>query len=878
MIFNRSNEQFHDGDLSQAMSLHNPKKPSNIWKFAEKEGTGRWVSGRSDTCEPSLPTSQDQDKSTQSIGWNTVPRKTVRHSALKGVKHFSKPNVYNYTTLRLDEDEQILYVGAREAVFALLVHDVTKEVKEAIVWDAPVEKKMECVQKGKNNQTDCFNYIRFLQNFNSTHLYICGTYAFQPRCTYIEVQNFTLNQMAMEDGKGKCPYDPAKSHTGLIVDGELYSATLNNFLGTEPVILRNLGPHYSMKTEYLASWLNEPNFVGSAYVQESADSAMGDDDKIYFFFSERAVEYDCYKEQVVARVARVCKGDMGGARTLQKKWTTFLKARLLCSVPELQLHFNKIQTTYTLNDVTWQKTVFFGIFQAQWADVDMSAVCQYRIEDIQRAFDGPFKEYRDQAQKWGRYSDKVPSPRPGACITNNHRELGYNTSLELPDNTLNFAKKHPLMDDLVQPVGNQPLLIQKNINYTQIVVDWALAVNGNQYIVLFIGTGRGWLHKAVMIGSQIHIIEELQLFEDPQPVENLAISKKKKLLFAGSRSQVVQVPFADCEKYRSCVDCILARDPYCAWTKWGCMSIDESPGFLDMVQDVGFADVTLCRHPPGVVKIKNLTVVAGTTILLPCQLISNLAKPKWKFEERDLAEVSYDNYEVQSKSLLISDIQIQQGGIYLCFSVEKHEPDLVGRYLLNVVSNPAMTLESRAAVSHFGLVWLSVFVLGVVCLCLLGAVIYLNRKLRERLEKPEVTKEVECVHAYPTERILPKEVPKGTKFIPSQTSNSDEKLWESPSYYYSDGSLKIVPGHALCQNGSSPSHNGTANGIPGQPLPTAVQSPTRLNLANIRGANTNGYIRLQLGEDGVDPFSEELRKKLKQRQMLPDANPEESSV
>eukprot|EP00061_Rhincodon_typus_P016427 g44635.t1 len=51
--------------------------------------------------------------------------------ALKEVKRFSKPNVYNYTTLRLDEDEQILYVGAREAVFALLVHDVTKEVKEA---------------------------------------------------------------------------------------------------------------------------------------------------------------------------------------------------------------------------------------------------------------------------------------------------------------------------------------------------------------------------------------------------------------------------------------------------------------------------------------------------------------------------------------------------------------------------------------------------------------------------------------------------------------------------------------------------------------------------------------------------------------------------
>lgn len=51
----------------------------------------------------------------------------------------------------------------------------------------------------------------------------------------------------------------------------------------------------------------EPHFVGSAYIPESLGSFTGDDDKVYFFFSERAVEYDCYTEQVVARVARVCK-------------------------------------------------------------------------------------------------------------------------------------------------------------------------------------------------------------------------------------------------------------------------------------------------------------------------------------------------------------------------------------------------------------------------------------------------------------------------------------------------------------------------------------------------------------------------------------------
>ena len=38
---------------------------------------------------------------------------------------------------------------------------------------------MFCLQK------DCFNYIKLLLRLNDTHLYVCGTYAFSPTCTYI---------------------------------------------------------------------------------------------------------------------------------------------------------------------------------------------------------------------------------------------------------------------------------------------------------------------------------------------------------------------------------------------------------------------------------------------------------------------------------------------------------------------------------------------------------------------------------------------------------------------------------------------------------------------------------------------------------------------
>lgn len=36
-------------------------------------------------------------------------------------------------------------------------------------------------------QKECSNYIRVLQSFNQTHMYICGTGAFHPICAYLEM-------------------------------------------------------------------------------------------------------------------------------------------------------------------------------------------------------------------------------------------------------------------------------------------------------------------------------------------------------------------------------------------------------------------------------------------------------------------------------------------------------------------------------------------------------------------------------------------------------------------------------------------------------------------------------------------------------------------
>jgi len=56
-------------------------------------------------------------------------------------------------------------------------------------------------------------------------------------------------------------------------------------------------------------FLSDPAFVGSAYIQESLPKGnlVGDDDKIYFFFSEAGKEFDFFDNTIVSRIARVCK-------------------------------------------------------------------------------------------------------------------------------------------------------------------------------------------------------------------------------------------------------------------------------------------------------------------------------------------------------------------------------------------------------------------------------------------------------------------------------------------------------------------------------------------------------------------------------------------
>ncbi|XP_067886233.1 semaphorin-4D isoform X2 [Heterodontus francisci] len=613
---------------------------------------------------------------------------------------FSETGVSNYSTLLLNEDRGVLYVGALEAIFAVKMTDISCKKHEAY-WKVSPEKQMQCAAKGKSRKTECLNYIRILHEFNDENLYVCGTYAFQPTCDYLSVKNFTLHGKN-EEGKGKCPFDPAQRYTSVMVDGELYSGTVYNFLGSETVILRS-----HLRTEYAIPWLNEPSFVYSNVIRESENSLDGGDDKVYFFFTEVSVEYEFNGKLLVPRIARVCKGDQGGSRILQKRWTSFLKAKLVCTLPESNFVFNVIQDVFILRTPNWKETVFYGVFTSQWNNLEVSAVCSFNMSNVDDVFSkGKYMQSAtfDQSHvKWVRFSGEVPTPRPGSCINNEARALNFSSSLMLPDKPLQFVKDHPLMADPVNPIGNRPKLVKKNANYIQIVVDRVRALDNNLYDVMFVGTDKGLLHKAINYDNEMHIIEELQVFPDSEPVQTLLLSKgNKKYLYAGSHSGVVQAPVAFCEKYKTCTDCILARDPYCAWNPQNksCIWITKDDTYKGNLMQYLNGTAAPCRtEDVGSASSEEHKVEQGGFQELKCLPMSRLAKVMWKLNNKTLNENS--KYRIVENNLLIFSVTEEDSGTYDCWTVETVKGNLyeqlVKRYSLIVEGPPKVVTTSPTA-------------------------------------------------------------------------------------------------------------------------------------------------------------------------------------
>uniref|UniRef100_A0A8C2J6Q6 Sema domain, transmembrane domain (TM), and cytoplasmic domain, (semaphorin) 6D, like n=1 Tax=Cyprinus carpio TaxID=7962 RepID=A0A8C2J6Q6_CYPCA len=470
-----------------------------------------------------------------------------------------------------------LFIAGRDQVYLVSLRESYRNEiipYRKLTWRSGQADRETCAMKGKHRD-ECHNFIKVLVPRNDDLVFICGTNGFNPMCRYYRVSHtFDGEEIS---GLARCPFDAKQTNVALFADGKLYSATVADFLASDAVIYRSMGDGSALRTiKYDSKWLKEPHFL----------HAVDYGDFVYFFFREIAAEHNNLGKAVYSRVARICKNDMGGSqRVLEKHWTSFVKARLNCSVPgESFFYFDVLQAITDIIDINGVPSVV-GVFTTQLNSIPGSAVCAFSMADIEKAFHGRFKEQKTADSVW---------------------TVKVMWLMDLYE-TLQFIKSHPLMDASVPSIGDEPWFTKTRVRYrlTALTVDNTAGPQKN-YTVVFIGSEAGIVLKVLAKTSPLSLndsilLEEIDVFnqakclssnEDDRRILSFHLDKDTHTLYVAFSSCVVRIPLSRCERHSSCQkSCIASRDPYCGWMSHGACERIPASMQTGYEQDVEYGNI-----------------------------------------------------------------------------------------------------------------------------------------------------------------------------------------------------------------------------------------------------------------------------------------------
>ncbi|XP_034536920.1 sema domain, transmembrane domain (TM), and cytoplasmic domain, (semaphorin) 6D, like isoform X3 [Notolabrus celidotus] len=495
--------------------------------------------------------------------------------------------------------QDTLFIAGRDQVYLVSLRESYRNEiipYRKLTWRSGQVDRDMCAVRGKHRE-ECHNFIKVLVPRNDDLVFICGTNGFNPMCRYYRLDNLEFDGEEI-NGLARCPFDSKQTNVALFAEGKLYSATVADFQASDSVIYRSMGDGSALRTiKYDSKWLKEPHFLHAAEYGNY----------VYFFYREIAVEHSNLGKVVYSRVARICKNDVGGSqRVLEKHWTSFVKARLNCSVPgDSFFYFDVLQSITDIIDINGVPSVV-GVFTTQMNSIPGSAVCAFSMADIEKVFWGRFKEQKTPDSVWTPFpEEKLPKPRPGCCAGHGPA-ASFKSSIEFPDDTLQFIKSHPLMDTAVPSVGDEPWFTKTRVRYrlTALAVDNEAGPHKN-YTVVFIGAESGVVLKVLAKTTSVSLndsllLEEIDVFnrakclsnrEDDKRVLSLHVDKDAHSLYVAFSSCVIRIPLSRCERHSAChKSCIASRDPYCGWRPHGaCERIQ--PGVVTVYeQDVEFGN------------------------------------------------------------------------------------------------------------------------------------------------------------------------------------------------------------------------------------------------------------------------------------------------
>ncbi|CAK8672782.1 unnamed protein product [Clavelina lepadiformis] len=633
---------------------------------------------------------------------------------------FSSSNASSYKSIRLHND--VLYIGGRGTLYRQNPGKISQQLYPPIEWKTS-ESKSTCLQLPQGNEENCDNYIQTIQPYNRTHMLLCGTMALSPKNIFLHIESGNL----LEDGVVRtplCSVDPMDGVTSLLASegGEISSivGTTRRQVRGFMNIVKNLPDASMLRTSNGEGKMIEESakFVSSFIANDTMDGHVMK--KLYFLFGEDTLELgsNSGSNSFGARIAQVCANDIGGELD-STKFTSFLKVSLICQTNDKNPYTFDVITSATLSD-----GILFGTFTTSSETFRNSAVCAFKLKDIQDALHSDSFWEKDKTS--GNYKKVQNSHKDvgsaGTCSYPGYGGRPDASSKSFPSEFVDFVSSHPLVASPVTPsyLGSQPrtgssyqhngVLLARSGKFSKIAVNSFSAADGRTYNILFVGTETGDVMKVISLnkdsGMETILLAQYHLSEEE--ITDLVLSSEDNRLYVETKSQVMQIPTGNCEIYTKscefcdpCRMCVLARDPMCAWNPAinMCVFVDSEIDRSGLVQDVTAANPSICGTLAATVNLTAKLPPFGSSVILGKAVTSPSIHVSWfHLVDNNKQSISdSDEYHITSDwRLEIRSFQESDVGTYLS---EYHVGDAMVGSETTVYSNGDDTKDHTVTIT-----------------------------------------------------------------------------------------------------------------------------------------------------------------------------------
>ncbi|SPP88949.1 plexin-A2 isoform X1 [Drosophila guanche] len=456
-----------------------------------------------------------------------------------------------------------VFVGGVNRLYQLSPDlDLHETVKTGPQNDSVECSILDCPLNAVRSPTDNYNKVLLIDRATS-RLIACGS-LFQGTCTVRNLQNVSIiehevpDAVVANDAKSStvafiAPGPPQHPVTNVMYVGVTYTNNSPYRSEIPAVASRSLEKTKMFQIASSAVTTGTRTFINS-YARESyfVNYVYGFSSERFSYFLTTQLKHNHHSspKEYITKLVRICQED--------SNYYSYTEIPVEC-ISEAQggTKFNLVQAGFLGKPssdlaqslgISIQDDVLFAVFSKGDgnAPTNNSALCIYSLKSIRRKFMQNIKSCFNGNGMRG--LDFISPSMP--CVLTKLQTIGED-----------FCGL-----DVNSPLGGENPITSVPVAMFSARLTSVASTSTSGYTVVFVGTVDGYLKKVVVESSSV--ANEYASF--PVDVgsainQDMKFDNQNLYIYAMSDRRVSKVKVFDCSDYKTCGECLGARDPYCGW-------------------------------------------------------------------------------------------------------------------------------------------------------------------------------------------------------------------------------------------------------------------------------------------------------------------------